>query len=83
LGVCLFSEERRRPMAWRYGRKVLAVVDWDWGGCWAMVDGGFGWMRPGRDLDIMATLFTHAKEGNRFVDIDEDPVGVINRIYVW
>jgi hypothetical protein len=50
---------------------------------WANVDGGFGWMRPGRDLDIMATLFTHAKEGNRFVDIDEDPVGVINRIYVW
>ncbi len=40
-------------------------------------------MRPGRDADIMAIMFTHAKAGDRFVDIDEDPVGVINRIYVW
>lgn len=74
---------RLDKVAWRYGRRILAVVEWDWGGCWANVDGGFGWMRPGRDADIMATVVTHAHATNKFVDIDEDPVGVISRIYVW
>ncbi len=75
-------------MAFRYGRKILALwANYQSRNCWVYVDGGFGWMRLRPDnfdaIQYMITELTHAKADNRFVDLDENPVGQISEIYVW
>lgn len=75
-------------MAWRRGRKILALyVGYEDTNSWAYVDGGFGWMKFRENNDDahinMTTLAAHAKANNRFVDIDEDPVRFIRYIYVF
>lgn len=75
-------------MAWRYGRKILALyAGWGSRNCWVYVDGGFGWMRLRDDnfdaIQYMITMATHAKANDRPVDFDEDPVGKISYLYVW
>jgi hypothetical protein len=75
-------------MAWRYGRKILALYNGrEESNSWVFVDGGFGWMKFREDNDDAHTNFTvlaaHAKADNRFVDLDENPVGVISYMYVW
>lgn len=75
-------------MAWRHGRKVLALyVGNEPTNTWVYVDGGLGWLKLSEDHSdatiMMATVLTHAKANDRFVDIDEEPEGYIQYIYVW
>lgn len=75
-------------MVMRYGRKILALfVGHEDTNTWVYVDGGFKWMKfreNNRDAHTnMTVVATHAKANNRFVDIDENPVGFIRQIYVW
>jgi len=82
------NERRKRELAWRYGRKILALYcGHEDTNSWVYVDGGFGWMKFRENNDDahinMTTLAAHAKANNRFVDINEDPVGFIKTIYVW
>ena len=75
-------------MAWRRGRKIRVLfVGHEDTNSWVHVDGGFGWMKFREDNDDahinMTTLAAHAKANDRFVDIDEDPVGFIRTIYVF
>ena len=75
-------------MAFRYSRKILGLyAEQSSKNCWVYVDGGFGWMRLNPNnfdaIQYMITELTHAKADNRFVDLDENPVGTISTIYVW
>jgi hypothetical protein len=75
-------------VAWHYSRKVLAsFCGYEDTNSWVYLDGNVGWKKLREDQEDahinMTTLLTHAKADDRYVDVDEDPVGFIRYVYVW